>query len=376
MAVESPQWAEALGLQGESLNDAANCVLRVDAEDARSWPSAKLLQEVAQDLARHNPDPSSGFSWEAFIQEGVERWEGSVPRPLGREASRPSAEELTALSWSPLVPELLCEPEKLAGLIDRAWDAYEGYSQQDPEDQGGFGVVVGTMATGKSSLTRALAGGRPLETEYSAEEWEDNQDLAIFYALLTLCVDPHHQQNEIFPNLKGALRHVQAKAQSWFSARKFVQYLRAAEKMANGIFVIQDTPIEQDMVYQVTQSMMGLTTEEGQEHYQQDNDLRQRLLPPNLRAPEVLVGLWAPYETMKARIISIRGRDFEVSMPPGYLLTLYSNTIQWMMAMNQAGVPTVLVDSSAGDFTPGQITRPIIVEKIWKEIDQIRAEQH
>jgi hypothetical protein len=134
--------------------------------------------------------------------------------------------------------------------------------------------------------------------------------------------------------------------------------------------VVQDTPLGQDGVYPETQLQLGLADQKNMADYRQDNSLRRRLLPPHVQRP-ILVYLWAPFEIAKERILRTRGRDFELQLPPDYLLNLHLNTFSWVVGMAQSGVSVLVVDADARDFRPGMNDRLPVVAKTWAEIDKI-----
>lgn len=320
--------------------------------------------KIREDLERVIP----GFPWQEFINSAQDRWQEYIPNQA-LPSERPSAEELASFRWSDLVPESLMDREKTVIAIDRAWNVWDSFLKKHHK-LGLYIAVSGTMGTGKSVFSRALEGGRPFESTHFGEAWEDNPELQMFYRLLAIWASSACRQSQRFPKIAAQLAEVQGRAQSWFAARKFLQGLKA---MCSLIWenAIQDNPLGQDGVYCETQVELGLSNESNIASYRQDNRLRQRFLPPPIRSP-ILVFLWAPFETVRKRILEVRGRDYEAQIPKGYLLALHRNTIQWMLAMVQTGVPTIVLDAGMSDFRPGMIDRSPVVQKTWDEIQRIR----
>lgn len=310
------------------------------------------------------------LSWEDFIRVAVYRWQDYLPEKLETVEKRPTAKELENLSWSSLVPEELKDPQKIAGWVGLAWEIWEahlnGGGHLEP-----YLAVAGTMGTGKSSLVEALRGARPLGAAVFSEHWEDNSELTMFYSLLQSWADPACQQSKSFPEIVRILKEVQGRAQGYFAANKFALALMSLPLLPS-VSVIQDTPLGQDNVYFETQVELGLASEENTQSYRRDVLLRKKLLPPYLQRP-ILVFAWAPFETVRERVLTVRGRSFESKVPRNYLETLHRNTLQWAIALSQVGVPVLIVDAKASDFRPGAIDRQPLAAKIWQEIDKIKT---
>lgn len=327
--------------------------------------SGGILDPIRQDLEKNTP----GLYWEeAIIRSAESRWRDYLPQPESPK-SRPTPEKLASLFWSHLVPESLKDPGKMAHLVSTAWDCQEAFAEGRIKPRR-YIVVGGTMGSGKTELLDALANSRPFDSVYSSEAWRDNKELPMFYQLLEIWANPGCQRSESYGQITQLLRKVQGEVQGQFASRKFIQALMSMPTLAN-FSVIQDTPLGQDGVYAETQYELGLASPDNMTAYRQDNRQRQELLPPFLQRP-ILVYVWAPFEVTRERILKTRGRDFESQLPKGYLLSLHQNTFQWMLAMNQAGVPVLVVDAQGNDFRPFMSDRAPVVAKIWEEIDKMK----
>lgn len=323
-----------------------------------------VLNQIRQDLERNTP----GLYWEeAIIKSARSRWQDYLPRSEISQ-DRPKAEKLASFSWSHLVPESLKDPKKMAHLITLAWNFQEAFAEGRIKP-GKYLVVGGTMGSGKTELLDALANSQPFDSVFSSEAWRDNKELPMFYRLLEIWASPACQRSESYGQTTQLLRKVQGEVQGQFASRKFIQVLMSMPMLAS-FSVIQDTPLGQDGVYAETQWQLGLASQENIAAYRQDNQQRQELLPPFLQRP-ILVYVWAPFEVARERILKVRGRDFESQLPEGYLLALHQNTLQWMLAMNQMGVPVLVIDAGTSDFRPGMSDRLSVAAKIWEEIDKI-----
>ena len=320
------------------------------------------------------------FDWASFSSEAVDLWQDYVPGPDILERPRPTPEELKSLEWSSLVREEHTGAH-LTRHIKEAWDIWEEF-QRGETTLHPYVVMAGTMGSGKTLFGNALNRARPAVCKHYPEMYEDNPDIQAFYSLLAGFTDPAIRGSSHFRKWVELLLDIQGDFQGYFAGLKFLQKAMAMGDLRR-YAAIQDVDSGQDGVYFHTQDRLihndklvqelGIARLENRDSYLRDTCLRTRLLPPNLQKP-IMVYVWAPYEVAKARILETRGRDFENRVPPGYLKALHLNTIQWMLAMQQAGVPVIIVDAEKTDFRPWQPGRPAAVDLVWAEIEKAHQE--
>ncbi len=195
-----------------------------------------------------------------------------------------------------------------------------------PRDGGAHILVAGTIAAGKSTLTRALAA--ELRLPEVAERPEANPFLERFYA------DPR----------RWALT-----SQLWFAADSARQHLEIHERGG----AIQDHSI-----YENVHVFGAALAEQGALEESEWSLLRQVTAPiiDSLPPPAIVLLVEAPIDVLMERIAA-RGRPYEADINRDYL-TLLTNTRRRFFETWSAS-PVLLVDSAAIDLREPSQTETI-----------------
>lgn len=179
-------------------------------------------------------------------------------------------------------------------------------------------AVSGNIGSGKSTLTRMLAGRFGLRPIY--EPHAENPYLEDFYA---------------------DMRRYSFHSQVYFLSRRLEQHLNL---VTGASYVIQDRTVFEDA------GIFARNLHQGGQ--MEDRDwatywgLYQGILPA-LRLPDLLIHIDAGLPTLHQRI-ALRGRDYEQSIPDDYLAALNRLYTEWADAFDAC--PVVRVPGDALDF--------------------------
>lgn len=181
-----------------------------------------------------------------------------------------------------------------------------------------FVAVAGNIGSGKSSLTKMLSEHYGWKSFY--ESVDDNPYLADFY----------NDMNRWSFNL-----------QVYFLSKRFNDHKRIVDGTES---VIQDRSIYEDAeIFAKNLHMIGkMDTRDYANYVELYNVMTQYLKPPDL-----LIFLDARIETLLNQI-SLRGRDYEQSIPRPYLEQLSAHYKDWMS--NYKLGPLLEVPSDEVDF--------------------------
>ena len=150
-------------------------------------------------------------------------------------------------------------------------------------------AVAGNIGVGKSSLTRLLSERYGLEPIFEAVD-----------------------ENPYLPDFYEDMRRWGFHSQMFFLAERLRQHLRQVNP---GERVIQDRTVYEDAaVFARNLWREGVLDDRDWDAYQR----MYEAIAATLRPPDLLVYLRASVPTLEARI-SLRGRDYESDIDPGYL---------------------------------------------------------
>jgi deoxyadenosine/deoxycytidine kinase len=150
-------------------------------------------------------------------------------------------------------------------------------------------AIAGNIGVGKSSLTRLLSDRYGLEPIYEAVD-----------------------ENPYLPDFYDDMRRWGFHSQMFFLAERLRQHLRQVNP---GERVIQDRTVYEDAaVFARNLWREGVLDDRDWDAYQR----MYEAIAATLRPPDLLVYLRASLPTLEARI-SLRGRDYESGIDPGYL---------------------------------------------------------
>ncbi|AZI42875.1 deoxynucleoside kinase [Deinococcus psychrotolerans] len=179
-------------------------------------------------------------------------------------------------------------------------------------------AVSGNIGSGKSSLTRLLSERYSLRPVY--EPYAENPYLEDFYR---------------------DMRRYSFHSQVYFLSKRLEQHLT----LVNGaVYVIQDRTVFEDAGVFARNLYEGGQMEERD--WQTYLGLYQGILPA-LRVPDLLIHLDASLPTLKSRI-TVRGRDYEQSIPDEYLARLGTLYDRWADEYDHS--PVIRVPGDDFDF--------------------------
>jgi len=191
-------------------------------------------------------------------------------------------------------------------------------SLKRPNERKVFVAVAGNIGSGKSSLTRLLSeqmGWKPLY-----ESVEDNPYLNDFYA---------------------DMKRWSFALQVYFLSNRFRNHKSITEGRDS---VVLDRVIYEDAeIFARNLHDIGMMEDRDYRNYVALYEVMTEFLHP----PDVLIYLRASIDTLR-RQISLRGRDFEQSIRPEYLLQLNGHYERWISNYSLGTVLTV--DSDRLDF--------------------------
>lgn len=330
----------------------------------------RILSWIRQSLVEVEGEKwQSEANWQHFIQSAQSIWAPFIPDKGLLTMTLPTEQELAGLAeqWSPLVPEDLKGGERMSELIRSAWGIWEKEGELHQ-----YITVDGPMGVGKSELVEALAYGRPFEARYYPERFKDNPHLSLFYEQLRLCSNEENRASDLFDQELKLLQQVQARAQGWFAAIKFIDDLLTFPDLRSS-HGLRDTSRGQDAVFNETHFQLringqSIASKEEKEAYLADHQLRLRFLPPPPNFP-IPVFDFAPFVQVRERIEKARGRNFEQGTPEGYFFNLWKNTSQRMIGVCQR-TPAIIVDATL-DIRPRKPERSAVVTQTWRAIEEI-----
>ena len=181
-----------------------------------------------------------------------------------------------------------------------------------------FAAVAGNIGSGKSSLTKLLSQHYGWKAFY--ESVEDNPYLADFY----------QDMDRWSFNL-----------QVYFLSKRFNDHKRIVEGSDS---VIQDRSIYEDAeIFAKNLHMIGKMDLRDYTNYVE----LYRVMMQYLKPPDLLIYLDARIETLLKQI-SGRGRDYEQSIPRGYLEQLSGHYRDWIAAYTLG--PLLVIPSDEVDF--------------------------
>lgn len=178
-----------------------------------------------------------------------------------------------------------------------------------------FVVIAGNIAAGKTTLTQLLS--QELDWEPFLESVAENPYLADFYA---------------------DMQRWSFHSQIFFLSRRLVHHRQLLTRPNS---VVQDRSVYEDAeIFARNLALQGQMSERDYGVYQSLYGAIISILPP----PDLVVYLRASVETLQSRIAS-RGRYFEQSIDPGYLLQLNALYEDWINGFRLCPVLTVPSDS-------------------------------
>jgi len=195
-----------------------------------------------------------------------------------------------------------------------------------------FVAVAGNVGVGKSTLTRMLASRLGWEPFYEAVD--ENPYLADFYRDM----QSWSFHSQIF-FLTRRLRH----------HRQLIDHPNS---------VVQDRSIYEDAeIFARNLQQQGQMTERDYKSYWELYEVLTQFLPP----PEMVIYLRASVETLLKRI-RMRGREFEQTMDPAYLLRLNGLYEDWIANFTLS--PVLIVPADQLDFVQNGSHLDLIISKI------------
>jgi deoxyadenosine/deoxycytidine kinase len=200
-----------------------------------------------------------------------------------------------------------------------------------------FVVVAGNIGSGKTTLTRYLS--RHLGFIPNFESVEGNPYLADFY---------HDMHRWSFP------------LQIYFLGKRFESHRQIVE---GNVSVIQDRSVYEDRaIFAENLHRTGLMTTRDYDNYQQIFEIMSKFFQP----PDLVVYLKASLPTLQRRI-ALRGRDYEASIPPEYLVQLNDLYDEWIENWTQSPVVTLPADEL--DFVKSSLDFCSIFDLVEKSLD-------
>ncbi|MFD2609747.1 deoxynucleoside kinase [Deinococcus taklimakanensis] len=179
-------------------------------------------------------------------------------------------------------------------------------------------AVSGNIGSGKSTLTRMLAGRYGLRPVY--EPYAENPYLEDFYR---------------------DMRRYAFHSQVYFLSRRLEQHLNT---VTGARYVIQDRTVFEDAnIFARNLYQQGNMEQRDWATYW---DLYQGVLPA-LRVPDLLLHIDASLPTLRGRIAQ-RGRSYEQDLPDAYLGGLNALYDSWVSAFDAC--PVVRIDGDQLDF--------------------------
>lgn len=313
------------------------------------------------------------FDYGQFVEGAVKKW-----RPLLEIQPNGQVErQLDDEDWSPLVPQDLIPPKE---LIEEAWKSWEKVG----ESEFSYIITIGPIGGGKTCLAEALVGERDGVLLFE-EEWRKNPHLTEFYELLgrlAAVIGPKWRSEDLeaqansseeieLRNLVDQIHQVQGRAQGWFAAKKFRQKLEAVVRLKEGI-VLQDVGDVGDANYFIQQWNLGLASDRNRDWYFWDFTLRQRMAPLSVAHP-IAFYPFVPFEELRKRIENVRGREFELGMPAGYLAANYLANAELAIALARFGHPVIMVDAYNNDYRKGE--GAVLLKELWGIIDETHQQR-
>jgi hypothetical protein len=179
-------------------------------------------------------------------------------------------------------------------------------------------AIAGNIGSGKSSLTSLLHQEFGWTPHF--ESVEDNPYLPDFYA-----------------DMKRWSFHLQV----YFLSKRFILHREVFE---SGSTVVQDRSIYEDAeIFAMNLHNIGRMDDRDFENYR----ALYAAMTSYLRPPDLLIYLRAGIPTLQ-RQIRLRGRDFEQTIEPSYLMQLNELYEDWIH--NYTLGPLLVIDSDEADF--------------------------
>jgi len=199
-----------------------------------------------------------------------------------------------------------------------------------------FVSVAGNIGSGKSSLTRLIAGEFDWKPFY--EKVNNNPYLKDFYS----------DMNRWSFNL-----------QVYFLSHRFKTHVEILKSRKS---VIQDRSIYEDVeIFALNLYKMGKMSKRDHDNYRQ----LFKEMTSFLKAPDLLLYLQSDLPKLQKQI-HLRGRDFEKNIDPEYLKKLNESYNEWIS--NYKSGRCVIVDSNDMDFVNRKGDLKKITELIKKSI--------
>lgn len=193
-------------------------------------------------------------------------------------------------------------------------------------------LVAGNIGAGKTSITEKL--GEQLGWRTGYESVADNPYLPDFYA-----------------NMGQWSFHLQV----FFLGHRADQHLLTAAQEGSAIL---DRSIYEDFfIFSRALRQLGNMNERDYQAYKRVFDLVTRSLP----APDLLIYLWAPVETLIERIRS-RGREIESGISADYLALLETFYDEWLKDFDLC--PVLTIRSHDLNFVDNPKDLEIVIERI------------
>jgi hypothetical protein len=203
-----------------------------------------------------------------------------------------------------------------------------------------FIAVAGNIGAGKSSLTRML--GERFNWKPYFESVEDNPYLPNFYA-----------------DMNRWSFHLQI----YFLANRFKSHKEIVESHKS---VIQDRSIYEDAeIFAKNLHLIGKMDKRDYENYVS----LFHVMMEYLRPPDLLIHLRSTVETLVSQI-TLRGREYEQSIPREYLEQLNSHYEEWI-GYYKSG-PLLIIESDPLDFVHRPADFEFIVNEVKNALPQLQ----
>ncbi len=199
-------------------------------------------------------------------------------------------------------------------------------------------IIIGNIATGKSSLLELLAKNLPAHPVYADELYKTNP----FF------------QDALLDRKRWSLT-----SDLWFLTQR-IQMTRAYQRKLSGSSMVVDSGVLMSFVYASSRRSTQTMTEVEWQLYNNLYDV----LTADLAAPDLVISLNAPVPLLLERI-KRRGREFEIKNHSAeYLESLSKGQELLKEHLRSKKIPVLEVDAENTQL----LSSPAIVDRVWARL--------